>query len=80
MVVARVLADGPMAMGPFVYLTEPGLEVTTLLCRCMPAQVDDFFANTYYELIENGSPGELLPSNVNPPPERELPLRLPGAW
>src|SRR5262249_26008854 len=37
-VVARLLDDGPEPMGPFVYLSREGLEITTLSCRCMPSQ------------------------------------------
>lgn len=51
-VVARLLADAPQPMGPYAYLDAGSLAVTTLLCRCMPAQVHDFSENTFYELIE----------------------------
>lgn len=49
-VVARVLEDGPIPMGPYAYLNDR-LEITTILCRCMPAQVDDFLINDAYDLI-----------------------------
>jgi hypothetical protein len=35
-VVVRVLEDGPVPMGPMVYLS--GSEVASVICRCMPAQ------------------------------------------
>ncbi len=38
-VVARVLDDAPMPMGPIYYLAAD-LEVTTLICRCMRSQFD----------------------------------------
>lgn len=49
-VVARALADGPQPMGLTVYVGADR-EVTTLLCRCMPAQVSDFVENTYFDLL-----------------------------
>ncbi len=50
-IVARVLDDGPVPMGPFVYLRADSKEVSTLLCRCMPSQVDEFVETTYYNLV-----------------------------
>ena len=49
-VVPRILADGPQPMGPFVYIEGRHHDVTTLLCRCMPSQVEDFRKNAYFEL------------------------------
>ncbi|MEE9297277.1 MAG: hypothetical protein V3W34_20240 [Phycisphaerae bacterium] len=50
-VVARVLDDGPIPMGPFVYLDDHCNTVRTLICRCMPAQVDEFVHTVYYDLV-----------------------------
>lgn len=50
-VVPRLLDDGPVPMGPWVYLEAGTRSVTTLLCRCSPSQVDDFVESTYYELM-----------------------------
>jgi hypothetical protein len=36
--VARLLDDGPIPMGPLVYLEAGTGDVSTVLCRCMPAQ------------------------------------------
>jgi len=49
-IVPRILPDGPQPMGPFVYIEGHDHEITTLLCRCMPSQVDDFRTNVLYEL------------------------------
>lgn len=49
-IVVRILDDGPMPMGPFVYLTGEDATVTTLLCRCMASQVSTFTESNYYEL------------------------------
>ena len=53
-VVARVLEDGPVPMGPFIYLSAENATITTLLCRCMPSQVRDFAENNAYELLPVG--------------------------
>jgi len=56
-VVARVLDDGPVPMGPYVYLTFPAggrgrtpYAVSTVLCRCMASQVEQFVDTVYYDL------------------------------
>ncbi len=49
-VVARVIEDGPIPMGPFVYLDADTHGVTTVLCRCSPSQVDRFVETAYYDL------------------------------
>jgi hypothetical protein len=49
-VVARVLSDGPQPMGPWVYVDGGDSTVTTLLCRCMPSQVDGFRESASYDL------------------------------
>lgn len=49
-VVARLLVDGPVPMGPWIYLAADGV-VTTLLCRCSPSQVGENPAGFSYELL-----------------------------
>ncbi|MCH8242807.1 MAG: hypothetical protein IH897_09380 [Planctomycetes bacterium] len=50
-VVLRIIEDGPIPMGPYVYLADPAHDVTTLLCRCSPAQIGRFVAEGYYDLV-----------------------------
>lgn len=50
-VVLRIVEDGPIPMGPYVYLADPSHDVTTLLCRCSPAQIGRFVAEGYYDLV-----------------------------
>jgi hypothetical protein len=50
-VVPCVIDDGPMAMGPIVYLSEGTRDVSTLICRCMPAQVKQLIATRTFDLI-----------------------------
>ena len=49
-VVARVIDDGPVAMGPIVYLSAGTRAVSTLICRCMPAQARKLLATSTYDL------------------------------
>ncbi len=50
-VVARIIDDGPVPMGPYVYLNAPpSRAVTTVLCRCSPSQVEAFIETRYYDL------------------------------
>jgi hypothetical protein len=51
-VVARIIDDGPVPMGPYVYLNAPpSRAVTTVLCRCSPSQVEAFIETRYYDLL-----------------------------
>lgn len=60
-VVARVLDDGPVAIGPWVYLGRPpAREIVTVLCRCMPSQVSEFVRTMKYDL----QPIEAIPHGV----------------
>ena len=83
-VVARVLSDGPVPMGPWVYLLADSLDVSTLLCRCMDSQVEEIHpGNTGYALEPLESLEELLESFGGgfPPLSETLgeSLRLPGS-
>ena len=51
-VVARIIDDGPVPMGPYVYLNAPpSRAVTTVLCRCSPSQVEAFIETRHYDLL-----------------------------
>ena len=49
-VIIKVLEDGPMPLGPYVYEAAKDFGITTLLCRCSPQQVDRFIESSYYDL------------------------------
>lgn len=49
-VVARIIEDGPVPMGPIVYLDAATRSVSTLICRCMPAQAKSLSGTEVYEL------------------------------
>lgn len=63
-VVANVIEDGPVAMGPIVYLQQPSRDITALICRCMPAQVRTIADQKDYELqqITNSWRGNGFPT------------------
>ncbi len=49
-VVVRVIEDGPIPMGPFVYLSAHTHAATTVLCRCSSSQVERILEAPYYDL------------------------------
>jgi hypothetical protein len=50
-IVARVIDDGPVTMGPIVYLSAGTRNISTLICRCMPAQAKKLLDTSTYELL-----------------------------
>jgi hypothetical protein len=50
-VVARVIDDNAVAAGPIVYLSASTRAVSTLICRCMPAQVKKLLSTSTYDLL-----------------------------
>lgn len=50
-VVARIVEDGPVPMGPIVYLDARAQAVSTLICRCMPAQAKTLRFTRTYDLL-----------------------------
>jgi hypothetical protein len=85
-VVARVIDDGPVGMGPIVYLSAGTRTVSTLICRCMPAQVKTLRTTAAYDLLPLPAiPRDLLPltpgfwpGDVATDNRLEKWLRLPG--
>ncbi len=85
-VVPRVVGEGPIPMGPFVYLNARDLRITTLICRCEPSQVAVFPDSSHYRLRELDGwsdlyPGDSPPANLPLPPsapDLESILRLPA--
>lgn len=73
-VVPRILSDGPVPMGPWVYLRAQDLHAATLACRCMPSQLtsaDSIVATERYDLKRLS---ELATLNDGVPPDA---LRVP---
>jgi hypothetical protein len=63
--VARLIDDGPIPMGPMVYVEAQANLISTVLCRCMPAQVRHIVENNFYELLPVQSLPE-TPDFLNP--------------
>ena len=51
-VVARVLDDPQVVMGPIMYVDAGASEVVTVICRCMDAQARELVGQAEYQLIE----------------------------
>jgi len=95
-VVPRVIEDGPVAMGPIVYLISGTRSVATLICRCMPAQAAHLTSTTHYRLqsleeseLDHTAANASEPGGrARPAPPRlptddkslDLVLRLPSAF
>lgn len=77
-VVARVISDGPMAMGPIVYLGAGAHDASGLICRCMPAQARNLVGTETYALspLSKARDGALLELVEKNTPLAEH-LRLP---
>jgi hypothetical protein len=50
-VVARILDDAPVPMGPIVYISATPRTVSTVACRCMPAQLKQLRDTREYALL-----------------------------
>lgn len=48
--VARVLDDGPVPMGPYLYVAAEQSAIDGVLCRCMPAQFEESLGTHDYQL------------------------------
>lgn len=48
--VARVLDDGPVPMGPYIYVAADRAVLDGVLCRCMPAQFEESLGTHDYQL------------------------------
>ena len=49
-IVSRIIADGPVPMGPIMYLQRSSRNVSTVVCRCMPAQARSLLSSSFYEI------------------------------
>ncbi len=78
-VVARIIEDGPIPMGPYVYVSAaPDRDVTTLLCRCSPSQVSEIVATYEYDIIPVETVVDVAGFKM-PPVKLEYLLRWPTA-
>ncbi len=70
-VVANVIDDGPVPMGPILYLANGSRDVAALICRCMPSQVGTLAEQQDYQLDDTPANAQF----AKPPLEERL--RLP---
>ena len=75
-VVARVIEDGPMPMGPIIYLRGDKHDVTTAICRCMDSQARELAGQLEYRLTMDRHVERKLSTSA---PLDSL-LRLPKAF
>lgn len=54
-VVAGILEDGPVPMGPYVYIDPLRSGVVTIVCRCSPSQVGSITTTAAYEPLDETS-------------------------
>lgn len=95
-VVARVIEDGPVPMGPMVYVENQSGDVATVLCRCMPPEFKNLAGERTYKLVpltsaRSASQNEMtalkgepsaseLFDKLNPAQTAFQDLRLPAKW
>jgi hypothetical protein len=87
-VVAQLIPEGPLPMGPIVYLRAGTHDVTAVVCRCMPVQTEALVGQISYHLAAGGQSLEPFGDSTGPLPvvdhwpafswvELERRLRLP---
>ncbi len=88
-VVARVIDDAPVPMGPMVYLDQASTSAISVSCRCMPVQARKLEQTTTYDLLpleltkavqESGFSSALWPGNAATERKLERSLRLPARF
>lgn len=79
-IVVRVLDDGPVPMGPYVYLDATARTITTILCRCSPSQCSHFVEEHRYRLVPWESLNERLRRTWPEPLDLTAMLRWPTGW
>jgi len=64
-ILVRILDDGPVPMGPYLYV-DMSDRITSVLCRCNPAQVDKFVEEDTYQILSVTEAEEALDINIRP--------------
>ena len=54
--VAGLVEDGPVPMGPLVYVTAGDRQIVSLSCRCSPSRIDKADVSLHYGLITSDGP------------------------
>lgn len=74
--VVNVLPDGPVPMGPYIYLAKGSHEVTTVLCRCSPSQMNEVVEARWYDL----RPGDVTEVSSGLETQESRPLSEQLRW
>lgn len=78
--VVRILDDGPVPMGPYVYLDAHARTITTVLCRCSPSQCAHFVEVHRYQLEPWESLDDRWRRSWPEPVDLSAVLRWPTGW
>ena len=54
--VAGLVEDGPVPMGPLVYVTAGDRQIVSLSCRCSPSRIDKADVSLHYGLVTSDGP------------------------
>jgi len=77
-IVARWIDDGPLPMGPILYVGAGTHNILTIACRCMPTQARRLVSQEFYNLIT--LPGPQTRAAPSPSPMIEAGLALQRAY
>ena len=78
--VAGLVEDGPLALGPLVYVSLDGNQIVSLSCRCSPSRIDKADGSHRYDLVNRDPDKSELPDTLPPPDQALGKLRLPGKF
>lgn len=79
-VLAGVVKEGPVAMGPLAYLDSPARKIVALTCRCSPSRIEKADGSHRYELIELERGQGEAPGDLPPTGQALGNLRFPGEF
>jgi hypothetical protein len=66
-VVGGILEDGPVPMGPSVYVEQGTRDIVSVLCRCMPPQSTNVLTTSGYTLAPRPENGLPAPGGIKKP-------------
>lgn len=75
-VVGGILEDGPVPMGPAVYLEQGTRDIVSILCRCMPPRSTNVLTTSGYTLAPRPENGLPAPGGIKKPVPLSIALRV----
>lgn len=70
-VIARLLEDAPVPMGPIVHVNSGG-DMTSVICRCMPTQVNSLGGSGTYKLVPFAIAPPMRRSEISAPKSNDV--------